>query len=97
MKKLFPFLALAILCQFNVNAQNKKLIKYQYSPDQNKRVLTSKITDTASTYFKNTKMYWFKLGGDTIIHVWQKELDSNMRVGRPYTFKGVKKMVYRFK
>lgn len=95
MKKLIAFSALAILCQFNVNAQSKKLVKYQYSPNQNNRVITSKITDTASIYFKNTKMYWFNLGSDTVIHVWKKDLDSNMRIGNTHAFKGLSKMIYK--
>lgn len=97
MKKLFALLAIAIASLMQAQAQGKKLVKYQYMPKVNSRILTAKITDTATSYFKNTKLYWFKLGSDTIIHVWQKDLDSNMRVGRLYTFKGVSKMVYKTK
>lgn len=97
MKKLLVVLAIAISCQIQVNAQGNRLVKYQYWPNRNAKSVTAKITDTTSSYFEDTKLYWFKLGKDTIVHVWKKDLDTNMRIGVRYTFKGVKKIVYKFK
>lgn len=97
MKKLFVVIVLTIILQLHANAQGHKLVKYQYWPNRNARFLTAKITDTTSSSFEGTKLYWFKLGSDTIIHVWKKDLDTNMRIGNNYTFKGLKKMIYKFK
>ncbi|RZK60219.1 MAG: hypothetical protein EOO91_02225 [Pedobacter sp.] len=97
MKKLFTVVAIVISCQVQANAQGNKLVKYQYWPNRNAKFLSAKITDTTTSYFEGTKLYWFNLGGDTVIHVWKKDLDVNMRIGSVYTFKGLKKMVYKFK
>jgi len=92
---------LILACSYLTNAQdisNKNLVKYQYLPNSSARkTITAKIESIFKTKLGDTDLHWVKLSGDTVIHVWPKDMDKNIVLGNTYTFKGIKRLIYNFK
>lgn len=100
-KKTLLIAVLILACSHLTNAQdisNKNLVKYQYLPNSGaKKAITAKIESIFKTKLGDTELHWAKLSGDTIIHIWPKDMDKNIAVGNTYTFKGVKRLTYSLK
>jgi|GEM_PF-1516736 len=100
-KKTLLVAGLILACSQLTNAQdisNKNLVKFQYLPDKkHKKNIIGKIENIFKTKFGNTELHWVKLTGDTVIHIWPKDMDKNIAVGNTYTFNGVKRLYYNFK
>lgn len=67
----------------------QKTKNFQYMPNYNKKAISGNIDEA----FKSTKwgkeFYWFRIGNSNL-HVWEKDLDATMKVGRQFTFTGIK-------
>lgn len=83
------------------NAQDflgRKLVKYQYTPNAaSKKTITAKIESIFSTRLGDTQLQWAKLAGDTVIHIWPKDMDSKILAGNTFTFKGIRRLSYNFR
>lgn len=73
------------------NAQDflgRKLVKYQYTPNSaSKKTITAKIESIFSTRLGDSELQWAKLGGDTVIHIWPKDMDSKIAAGNTFTLR----------
>lgn len=89
--KKYLFTSVLILV-FLCSAYAQKKQTFQYSPGVNKKSITGTITKIKNSTLGDQKLTWLYVG-DTIIHVWEKDLSKEMSVGKMFTFKGVQKLV----
>ena len=92
MKKIIAIVSLTILTLTNVNAQQKNKRTFQYTPGINKRSVSGLITNLTSSKLDGQKLTWIHIG-DTVVHVWSKDLKKEMEVGKTFTFNGIQKLV----
>lgn len=91
MKKLLMFLLLAFTVAA-VQAQ-KTFVYQQMGPKLNNKKIEGLITETYVTQRKGLTFIWFRIGKDTLVHVWKKHLDTTrMKVGSKTTFRSVKRL-----
>ncbi|TCC86495.1 hypothetical protein EZ428_23825 [Pedobacter frigiditerrae] len=91
MKKLLMLLLL-VFTVTAVHAQ-KTVVYQQMSPRLNKKTVEGIITETYVTQRKGLTFIWFRLGNDTLVHVWKKHLDTTkMKVGAKTTFRSIKRL-----
>lgn len=83
-------LALSVLG--SVYAQQKKKYTLQYTPNINKKSVSGVITKITNSTIGNQKLFWFHLG-DTVVHVWEKDLTKEMAVGNTFSFHGIQRLV----
>ena len=67
----------------------QKIKHFQYEPNYNKNEISGKIDEAFKSAKWGKEFYWFRIGNANI-HVWEKDLDSTMTVGRSFTFTGIK-------
>lgn len=60
-------------------------------PGYNKKVVAGKITATFKSIKWNKEFIWYKIG-DILVHVWPKDLDTAIHIGKYYEFKGAKRL-----
>jgi hypothetical protein len=75
----------------NVKAQQKHFYTFQYTPSINQRSISGKISAITNSMLSDQKLTWFHIG-DTVIHVWDKDLKKEMELGKIYTFNGIQKL-----
>lgn len=62
-------------------------------PDFNKKVIKGTITEVYTTKRYGETFWWVRIGTDTIIHVWKKQLDTaTMKPGLTRTFYSIKRL-----
>ena len=83
---------LTILILTNVIAQQKNKRTFQYAPGINKKSISGVITQVTNSKLGDQKLTWVHIG-DTVIHVWDKDLKKEMQVGKTVTFNGIQKLV----
>lgn len=81
-----------LLCLFSkVKAQQKHFYTYQYSPNINKKSISGTITKISNSTLDGVKLTWIHIG-DTVIHVWDKDLKKEMQQGKIFSFNGIQKL-----
>ncbi|RZK59197.1 MAG: hypothetical protein EOO91_05890 [Pedobacter sp.] len=92
MKKTLLLLLFAFAVTF-AHAQKKTIVYQQMGPRLNKKTVEGIITETYTTQRKGLTFIWFRIGNDTLVHVWKKHLDTTrMKVGARTTFRSVKRL-----
>ena len=91
MKKYLFTGVLTLLVLSSVYAQKKQKQTFQYSPGRNKKAISGVITEVKSTYMGDQKLSWVFIG-DTVIHVWDKDMKKEIAVGKMFTFNGIQKL-----
>lgn len=92
MKKTLILLLFAFAVA-SVHAQNKTIVYQQMGPRLNKKTVAGTITETYTTQRKGLTFIWFRIGNDTLVHVWKKHLDTTrMKVGAKTTFRSIKRL-----
>lgn len=92
MKNFLIIFLLTTLISTGVNAQQKNKRTFQYAPGVNKKSISGVVTKLTSSTLGDQKLIWVHIG-DTVIHVWDKDLKKEMEVGKAFTFNGIQKLV----
>jgi len=92
--KQLGILLFLLIAVTGAHAQKKKIITYQLMvPDFNKKVIKGTITEVYTTKRYGETFWWVRIGTDTIIHVWKKQLDTaTMKPGLTRTFYSIKRL-----
>lgn len=62
-------------------------------PNFNTKVIKGTISEVYSTQRYGKTFWWIKIGADTVLHVWAKDLDTViMKTGITRTFYSIKKL-----
>ena len=87
-------LLLFIFVIASANAQNRKMITYQLMvPNFNTKVIKGTITEVYTTKRYGQTFWWIKIGTDTLIHVWPRQLDTaTMKPGVNRAFYSIKRL-----
>lgn len=81
-----------LLCLFSsLKAQQKHILTYQYSPNINKKCISGTITKISNSTLDGVKLTWIHIG-DTVIHVWDKDLNREMELGKAVKFSGIQRL-----
>lgn len=91
MKKYLLAFCLLFCSVYAAKAQQKHISTFQYSPNINKKFISGTITKISNSLLDGQKLTWIHIG-DTVIHVWDKDLKKEMELGRSFTFSGVQKL-----
>lgn len=93
MKKIFILLFFLLPVE-RVFAQKHKTITYQLmEPNFNTKVIGGTITEVYTTKRFGKSFWWVRLGQDTILHVWPRQLDTTkMKVGSTMKFYSIKRL-----
>ncbi len=86
------FYIVILMVLVSVSAKAQKMKTYQLmEPNFNSKTISGNITKVYSTQRYGNTFWWVKIGSDTIIHVWAKDLDTaTIKVGIHRTFTSIK-------
>ena len=78
----------------SASAQKSKIQTFQLmEPNFNKSVIEGTISEVYNTQRHGKMLWWVKIGSDTLIHVWEKHLDTTtMKVGNKTKFSSIKRL-----
>ncbi|RZL34406.1 MAG: hypothetical protein EOO96_09895 [Pedobacter sp.] len=78
----------------SASAQKSKMQTFQLmEPNFNNKVIVGTISEIYNTQRFGKKLWWVKIGSDTLIHVWEKHFDAvTMKVGVKRPFTSVKRL-----
>ncbi|WAC41287.1 hypothetical protein [Pedobacter sp. SL55] len=90
MRTIYLAILLILLVSAELSAQNK-VKTFQYTPGINNRTITGTITKITCSNYAKKKLNWVYLG-DTILHIWGKDLTKKIAVGQQCSFVGVQRL-----
>ena len=93
MKKFLTLLIFAFMIG-SASAQKQKMQVFQLmEPGFNTKAIEGTISEVYQTQRFGNKLWWIKIGNDTLIHVWDRHFDTpNMKVGDKRTFTSIKRL-----
>ncbi|RZL46016.1 MAG: hypothetical protein EOP00_16320 [Pedobacter sp.] len=92
---MYKLLLCALLCcciVTNINAQKKYQVYQHVTYGNKKKSITGTITKIKNSNYRGEKLTWVFIG-DTIIHVWKKDLNPKIAVGNTYKFTGISRFI----
>lgn len=78
----------------SANAQKQKTQVFQLmEPGFNTKTIEGTISEVYNTQRFGKTLWWMKIGNDTLIHVWDRHLDTaTMKVGNKKKFLSIKRL-----